>query len=403
MKKLSGDWKFLLIFCGVVVALIVVTGILAPNREDRDPTPTTWNTGSGGAKAAYLLLGDLGYSTERWERPDAELSSIDAAHSTLILAEPSPSFAALTDKNRKQPFVDFLHRGGRIVATGATAALLLPDAKITQSERMFTDLCITTPAGPDPLARAGEAEMAAPFRWVVDNPAVRVSQQCGGDAVVVSYAAGKGEAIWWASATPLTNAGLRNDGNLRLLLASVGGTERTVYFEEFMHGINESPWSTTNGTPLTGIIIQTSCVALLLLFSLARGTGPHRGLVQPPRASPLEFVESMGALYAKAGASQVAIGAAQRRLAEFLAHDGGIPAETLRAGPTAIAAAVRTRFGYDTTSLAVDLEAARQAEYDAPRPAAALQQVRRLDHHIATLSNMIRNPQQNPKSDQGTA
>lgn len=402
MKKLTGDWKFLLIFSGVVVALIIVTGILAPNREDNDPAPSTWNSGAAGAKAAYLLLGQLGYNEVRWERPEAELSTIDAAHATFILAEPSPSFVALTDKNRRQPFDDFLHRGGRIIATGAPAALFLPNANVAQSDRLFTDLCITTPEGPDPLARAGELEMAAPVHWAGDDPAVRVSQTCGEGAVVVSWPAGSGEVIWWASATPLNNQGLHNDGNLRLLLASIGGADRTVYFDEFMHGMNESPWTATHGTPLTGVIVQTCCVAALLLFSFARGSGPHRALVQPPRASPLEFVESMGALYAKAGASQVAIAAAQRRLNEFLAHEGGLPAETLRAGPAAIAAAVHARFGYDTTALAADLEATRQAEYDGPRPAAALAQVRRLDHHIAALSDIIRNPRHNaPK--QGTA
>jgi hypothetical protein len=403
MKKLTGDWKFLLIFCGVVVALIIVTGILAPNREDRDPTPSTWNSGAAGAKAAYLLLDQLGYNEVRWEQPEAELSSIDAPHSTLILAEPSPSFAALTDKNRRQPFEDFLHRGGHIVATGATAAIFLPDAKVTQADRIFTDLCITAPEGHDPLARAGELEMAAPVRWNGDDPAVRVSQTCGDGAVVVSYPSGNGEVIWWASATPLTTQGLHNDGNLRLLLASVGGADRTVYFDEFMHGINESPWTTTHGTPLTGIVIQTCCVAALLLFSFARGSGPHRALVQPPRASPLEFVESMSALYAKAGASQVAIAAALRRLTEFLAHEGGLPPETLRSGPAAIAAAVKARFDCDTTTLTADLEAARQAEYDNPRPSVALAQVRRLDHHVAQLSAIIRNPQRNQQPTQGVA
>ncbi len=274
MKKLSGDWKFLLIFGGVVTALIVVTGILAPNREDRDPTPSTWNSGTAGAKAAYLLLAQLGYNTVRWDRPEAELSTIDASHATLVLAEPSPSLTALTEKDRQQPFVDFLHRGGRIVATGAVAALFLPDAKVAQADRLFTDLCITAPEGPDPLARAGELEMAAPVRWSGDDPAVRVSQTCGNGAVVVSYREGKGEIVWWASATPLTNMGLHNDGNLRLLLASVGGPGRTVYFDEYLHGVDASPWTATRGTPFTAIVIQTACIAALLLFSFARGSGP---------------------------------------------------------------------------------------------------------------------------------
>ncbi len=129
MKKLSGDWKFLLIFSSIVLTLIVITGVLAPNREDRDPTPTTWNSGTAGAKAAYLLLTQLGYNTVRWEQPETELSTIDPAHATLILAEPSPSFAAFTDKKRQQPFIDFLHRGGRIVATGAVVALFFPMQK----------------------------------------------------------------------------------------------------------------------------------------------------------------------------------------------------------------------------------------------------------------------------------
>lgn len=403
MRKPGGEWRFLLLFCGLVVALIVITGILAPDREDRDPSPTTWNSGAAGAKAAWLLLGRLGYREARWERPEAELSSVDAAHATLVLAEPSPSFAAFTDKNRKQPFIDFLHRGGRIVATGSLSALFLPDARVAASDRLYTELCFTAPSGPGPLSRAGEVAMSAPDRWASTNPSVRVAQLCGGDPVVVSYPAGSGEVIWWASATPLTNQGLRTDANLRLLLASIGDTTRTVYFDEYMHGINLSPWTTTHGTPLTGIILQTCCVAALLLFAFARSAGPHRALVQPPRASPLEFVESMGALYAKAGVSSVAIAAALRRLMEFLALQGGIPAETLRSTPAAIAAAVHTRFGCDATHLAADLESARQAEYDRPSAAVALAQVRRLDAHIDQLTELIRNPHLNPRTSQGKA
>jgi hypothetical protein len=103
----------------------------------------------------------------------------------------------------------------------------------------------------------------------------------------------------------------------------------------------------------------------------------------------------MGALYAKAGASNVAISAAERRVSEFLAHEGGLPAETLRSGPAAIAAAVHARFRCDTAQLAADLEAARKAEYDSPRPVVALALVRRLDQHVAMLSDQIRNPTQN--------
>lgn len=403
MKQGHGEWKFLLIFTGVVVLLIVVTGILAPNRDDRDATPSTWNSGRAGARAAWLLLAQLGYRTVRWDRPEAELASVDAAHATLIVAEPNGSYLALKDKGRQKPFEDFLHRGGRIVATGETSALLLPEAEVAPSDRLYTDLCYTVPQGPSSLARAGELAMAAQVRWARNDPSVRVAQQCGTDAVVVSYPAGAGTVVWWASPTPLSNLGLHQDGNLRLLLASVGGADRTVYFDEYIHGAAQSPWTAARGTPLNGLIIQCCCVAALLLFSFGRGTGPRRALVQPPRASPLEFVESMGALYARAGAGNVAVSAALRRLTAFLAHQGGLPAETLRSSPAAIATAVAARFGCDTARFAADLEAAQQAEYDARRPSEALVLVRRIDEHIAKLSELIRNPQRTTSQQQGSA
>jgi len=393
MKKLSGEWKFLIIFCGCVVGLIVITGMLAPARQDNDPTPSTWNSGREGAKAAWLLLGQLGYKEVRWERPEAELGAVDAAHATLVLADPSPSVAVMEEKRRQQPFEAFLQRGGRIVATGQVAPLLLPDAKVAFADRFYDALCETTPEGPDALARAGSLSMRAPVRWAYQDPSVRVAQRCGGSAVVVSYPVGQGEVIWWASATPLTNEGLRQDGNLRLLLASVGGPGRTVYFDEYMHGISDDPWSAARGTPLTGMIIEACCLGALLLFSFSRASGPRRALVQPPRASPLEFVESMGALYARAAASSVAASAALRRLTEFLAHEGGIPRGTIRSGPAAVAAAVAARFGGDAGSLASDLEAAQQAQYDRLRPKEALKLVRRLDEHIDRLKQAIRNPQ----------
>jgi hypothetical protein len=400
MKKLAGEWKFLISFTGVIALLIVVTGILAPSREDRDETPSTWNSGHAGAKAAWLLLGRLGYRTVRWDRPEAELASVDAEHATLILAEPSLAYMMRGDQKQMQlskamkPFEDFLDRGGRIVATGETSSLLLPNAKVASSDRLSTELCYTVPQGPSPLARAGELAMAAPVRWNRDDPSVRVAQECGTDAVVISYPVGEGTVIWWASPTPLSNQGLHHDGNLRLLLASAGGLDRTIYFDETIHGAVDSPWTAAKGTPVTGLIVQCCCLAALLLFSFGRGSGPRRALVQPPRASPLEFVESMGALYSKAGAGNVAIGAARRRLHGFLGHDCGLPTETLRSSPAIIATAVAARFGYDTSGLARDLEAAGQAEYDAPRPSEALALVRSLDDHIARLHELIRKPQQ---------
>jgi len=384
-ERLSGDARLLLSVSAGVFVVIVVAALLAPARGDYDPVPSTWNTGSAGAKAAYLLLGQMGYKTSRWEQPAAQLGQIDATHSTLVLAG---SF--LVDvRSEQNGIAAFLKRGGRVLATGAKSALLLPSSSIKKSDQVFTGLCYTTPQSLSEMGRAGKIAMPVPVQWTGRD--AQVDQACGDEAVVVHYPVGAGEAVWWSSSAPLSNRGLRQDSDLRLLLASVGAPGRTVLFDEYIHGERKGLLSTVRGTPVAMICCQLALIALLLVLSFGRRNGPIRALADTPRTSPLEFAESMGALYAKAGATGVAVGAAERRLKEFLHNEGGIPQETLRSGPEAIATAVAARFPYTAPELKADLNAARDAELTRLRAKSALELVRRLDGHIASLRALMRN------------
>jgi hypothetical protein len=237
------------------------------------------------------------------------------------------------------------------------------------------------------MGRAGQIAMPATIRW---NGDAQVDQACGEDAVVVHYSVGKGEVVWWSSAAPLSNRGLREDADLRLLLASVGSPRRSVLFDEYIHGAREGLWATAKGTPVAALGWQLAAIAMLLVLSFGRRSGPLRVMERARRNSPLEFAESMGALYQKAGAADVAVGAAERRLMEFLHAEGGIPREMLRSGPEAITAAVAERFFYTDAELASDLAAAREAEFDRLTAKSALELVRRIEGHIARLRALIR-------------
>ena len=74
---------------------------------------------------------------------------------------------------------------------------------------------------------------------------------------------------------------------------------------------------------------------------------------------------------------------------DFLHNEGGIPRETLRSTPDAIAAAVAARFFYTTSDFAVDLKAAREAEFNHLSAKGALELVRRIDRHIANLTALM--------------
>ena len=70
----AGDRR-LLIGAGVaMVVLLALTFALAPAPAQQSiGYPSSYSPEWAGAKAAFLLLNELGYHAERWERPPEEL------------------------------------------------------------------------------------------------------------------------------------------------------------------------------------------------------------------------------------------------------------------------------------------------------------------------------------------
>jgi len=394
--RANRERKFVLIFCGVVLLAIIAASFLATPNDDSDKSPTTYNSGSAGIKAAYLLLGEMGYSTARWEKPSSELANVDAAHTTLIFAEPVVS----TEKQKAvgDDIAAFLRRGGRVLMTGPQADGVLPEAAVGEPTQIFGKLCLTTPEGRGALARAGQVSIADRARWTALTPAVHVEQWCGADAVVVSYRVGAGMVVWWSSALPLTNLGLKDDASLRLFLASVDGAgeenaggegaHRRVLFDEYFHGAPSSLSDYTRGLPLSQIAAQVGLIALLLVLSFGRRNGPVRWIARLPRTSPVEFAESMGHLYRKAGATQAATECARLRLLRFLSERCGIQRGILQDDSGAIVEALGRRFAGEWSDLGEHLRQATEAQYQSLAPRSALALVKALDRDLTTLREL---------------
>ena len=390
MKAVRGsDARLLLWLGGSVLLLIVLVSILAPKATDQDPKPTTYNNGSAGAKAALLLLTELGYKAGRWDSPEEQLQSVDAPQTTLILAEPyvDPKLVKAT----AAALQSFLERGGRVLITGGP--VLLPDEHVKAPNTLHDGLCDTTPEGQGPLAGAGEVSTYAASVWNESEPRpgplLHVEQRCGEDAVVVRYAVGKGEVVWWSSSQPLSNAGLHDDGSLRLLLASVGEPGRTVLFDEFVHGQRVGFWDAARGLPLKWLVWQFVLIAGLLILSFSRRKGPLRMPVTVPRTSPIEFAESMGHLYQRAGTTNAATGMARRRLLRFLQTDGGISRSNIDQGPAVVAEALRERFGGDWSGLRQHLADSLAAETTELAPRSALRLVQALASDVERLHAIL--------------
>jgi Domain of unknown function (DUF4350) len=339
--------RSILIGAGIlVIFLAIATSLLSPSRRGgRTGFPSSYSTSWDGAKAAYLLLGELDFNIKRWDKSPTELQD-NPENQVLILAnplQPPTSEEAVALRS-------FLTRGGRIVATGEDVADFLPRAEKfsetddAEGETQFPALL------PSPLTSgAPEISMATPFEWQpskVDQITVYGNKDT---AAVVTYSVGKGTIVWWGSPSPLTNRGIKEPGNLALLLNSIGGMKgKRILWDEYFHGARGDFWSYIGKTPLPWVFAQLAVLFVFVLVTYSRRYGTIRMPGKVSRLSPLEFVDTLGDLYTSAHAGSAAVRVAYQRLRFQLTRQLGL---TASATVTELAHASTETLGWDEQAL----------------------------------------------------
>ncbi|MBI1749371.1 MAG: DUF4350 domain-containing protein [Acidobacteria bacterium] len=377
----SGD-RTILIAAGIVLVVMVAASLLvAAPQSGKAGYPSSYSAAYDGAKAAYLLLGELGYDVQRWESSPVGLP-FNPQGIVLIFAEPWMGASA----DERQALQRFIRDGGTLLATGHYAADLLPEGGTVDLE--------DTPAGwqalpailPSPLTRgAREIRMETPMRWHGGHFGQLGLYAKGEHAFVVTYRYGRGRVIWWAAPTPLTNAGISQPGNRALFLNVAGHPkEAKILWDEYFHGRRRTLWAYISGTPLPWALLQIALVAAALLFTFSRRGGPIRPAIPDSRLSPLEFVETLGALYHRAHAASAAVNVAYQRFRYLLIKRLGLPANSSFAQ---LHQAVRERLGWNQPGFFETLQAAERAAHDSTlTDARALLLVQALDHYARLFS-----------------
>jgi hypothetical protein len=390
MKFLSSldakDRKLLLWCVGIALVLAVATGFLLPNGNDNDnPLPSTWLAGQHGARAAYETLLRSGYPIERWERPLSELAATAGPETVVILAQPLSREPADIKAVRK-----IVERGGRVLSTGYWGGYVLPgEASSVPLEFNFA-ACKLEPEGLDALAGSGEVWMVPEGTWAAGNPSQRVEYNCADKPAVVEYDFGKGHIVWWASSTPLENGSINRAHNLDLLLNSLGSRAgHHFYWDESLHGDIRSVWSYAAGPSLTLLWTGLAGLALLIVFSFSRHSGPVRDLPPQARAAPIEFLEALGSLYRNAGAASTAVSVAWERFRRHSLRLCGQRASKMSAAE--LAAVIRRRFPKADESLEADLAACEDAAWgETANPRQALKLIQTLHGHYEKLMEATR-------------
>jgi hypothetical protein len=142
-------------------------------------------------------------------------------------------------------------------------------------------------------------------------------------------------------------------------------------------------------------------LALLVVFSYSRRSGPVRPLPRTPRTTPIEFLEALGALYRSTGAATTAMQIAWER---FRAQAALLTGQRLNPGRIAaqhqsqldarqLAAAIERRFGAAGAGMEADLVDAEEACWDESlKPRSALALIQTLRRHEETLRNATSRP-----------
>jgi hypothetical protein len=311
------NWLAIVLGIGILL-LMSVAAYLKSEEEKGDGHPSSYSNLRRGAKGAYLLLQQSGYPGERWQRSPKDLPA-DGHGILLIVAEPV-SHPTNEESNALTRFV--LH-GGSILTAGMVPDAFVPKAAATDGEpRIGGSECKRV--APTRLTRGGSISQDGMLKWdSTDSSQVVHFADEKGNAVVVSYSAGYGSVEWWASAWPLENAGIREKNNLELLLNSTAGYKRVLWDEYYQdERLEKSEHKPMRAYPWA--LAQLALIALAVVLTYSRRSGPVVPLVQESRLSPLEFVETLGNVFRRARSTHVAVEIAFQRFRQVAARQLGI-------------------------------------------------------------------------------
>ena len=349
----------ILVAAGVATVLLSILSFVAAPVERVPPVDgSSFAAHPQGARAAYLALKQAGYRVERSFEPLTELRRVPP-NAGLVLANPVSPPSQQDVRALRQ----FVEKGGVVLATGARGAAFLPGVPTDTGESRRRPDSTAAASIVSPLSQGVPEVRMTPSSAAlsVDSPYVPVYGDAAKPSVIVARY-GEGRAIWWSGSTPLTNAGIAGDGHAELLVNVLGPrSRRLVLWDEHYHGHTRSFWSYVAGTPVPFAGAQLAVVFVAVLLAFSRRRWPLRAQHVEPRTSPLEFVDSMGALYERAGAAAGAVETVRTRVRRALLAASGLPASVTDDG---LSRAVAGRVSMDSGDLDDLLTSSARASRD---------------------------------------
>ncbi|MBU4556387.1 MAG: DUF4350 domain-containing protein [Actinobacteria bacterium] len=321
--KLDGST---LVLIGIAVALVLAYAGLVRLSQDYylvdAPAGSVFAAGDDGLRVLYAYLDELKLSRDTLQSFDELPDS-----GTIVVAAAAPLERSPTAYER-QVLTDWVKQGNRLVLVGAYADEVVKD--VGGSPRNGHQATLE-PLLPGVYAQGVGEVIVDDARLLLDTPAWATHLKDTDGQYLASRVSGKGEIVWMASVSPMSNAGIGRADNARLatLLVATGGE---IYFDEYHHGFVRGGgiWSRMGAGGRSGTLLALAAVALLL-WSSARRTGRPIEAMPDRTVRTGAYIGSLAELYRRAGARKESLEslAGGLRLALVRRH-GGLEAALAR-------------------------------------------------------------------------
>ena len=199
--ELSRADRRLLMGAGALAVLMTaVTIAFAPAKGVESTVPSSYDSGSGGARAAFLLLEQLHYPVRRWEESPLRLREVNP-HAVLILAEPTES----PENSERAALLRFVRDGGRVLFCGERLGRFFAGASLSDPEpgQAWTQFSSNLPS---PFTRGARRIRMEPRTWWKQLGVRQLGLYGGDKPVAISWEMGKGElgtqTVWLAHPKP---------------------------------------------------------------------------------------------------------------------------------------------------------------------------------------------------------
>lgn len=319
----------------VVIVLYAIAVSSAFSRaSERIPVPSIFSSAPEGLRVLYRYLDESGVDV----RPLQQFDTLPPSGSLVIIGD-APLQMDLTDEHVER-IGAWVRAGGRLVLAGTGGVEVVERLGLSAAVARGSEaglrprLRVPLTDGIGRVAVGSGRAISGDPRWV------EVLGDGGGAALLVARV-DKGEVVWLADAGAFTNERIGEADNAVLALR-LAGVAQPVWFDEYHQGFARGGNAFERlGASGQAAVVLAAAAAVLTLAGVSRRIGPPVPLLAEQPVRTLAYIDSLAALYRRAGAHREALETLRDGLSRALARRYGSPAVGLRRHPAAAEALSR--------------------------------------------------------------